>query len=218
MGAHIRKDRPSKAGKATAKTEAPRESITSRQGILSQTAALIMAAVKDHRNHLDTPGARIFGRLLTYTRQLLSYGAYVALAYLVFNILLAVQISFEKHKVLPLPGMVEARAALFNVLFFSLAAPIVIVALYITFRMLGNHIAAAAWRWLPRFAAPLFYPFDADSVGLQHKRASTADYSATDRRLRLRRIDVGVCQWPPGSGDIHSAGSGTAEPGYGGCR
>ena len=152
MGAYTRKDGKTRPGKAATDTPG------SGQGILAQAGALVMRAMHDHWNHLDTPGARVVGRLLAYARKLLLYGAYIALIYLTFSILLDVQAGLEKRDGLHQPEMPEARVALFYILFFSLTAPVIAAALYIAVGTAGNYAADVAWRRLPRIAAPLFYP------------------------------------------------------------
>ncbi len=152
MGEYSRKDGAAGAGKAANKPAGP------GPGILSQIAAWVLLAIRDHWNHLDTPGARLFGRVLAYTRTLLLYGAYMALIYLRFSILLDVQASLEQRDGLSQPEMPEARVALFYILFFSLTAPVIAAALYIAVGTAGNYAADVAWRRLPRLAAPLFYP------------------------------------------------------------
>jgi hypothetical protein len=125
---------------------------------LRNLLAELTGSAEDHRHWINSDRARtlesafeIFGRLLTYA-------AYIALAWLAFRSVVGIRSGLAKG-IFVIPEYSDgSRVALFNILLSGLAGPIVIIAIGFGIVWLYNLTTAGANRTLPRFVRPLIHP------------------------------------------------------------
>jgi hypothetical protein len=126
--------------------------------LLRQLATELFGAMEDHRKWVDSDRARTLGTMFVVTGRLLTYGAYLALAYLGFTSFLDIRSGIAAG-IYAIPGEIEgSRVALFNILATSLVGPIVIIGIGIGVGWMYNLTVASANRLLPRFVRPLVHP------------------------------------------------------------
>jgi hypothetical protein len=126
--------------------------------LLSQLATELFGAIEDHRTWIDSDRARALGTTFEVTGRLLTYGAYLALAYLGFTSFLDIRNGIAAG-IYAIPAAIDgSRVALFNILATGLAGPIAIIAIGIGTGWMYNLTTATANRALPRFARPLVHP------------------------------------------------------------
>ena len=126
--------------------------------LLRQLATELFGAMEDHRKWIDSDRARTLGTTFEVTGRLLTYGAYLALAYLGFTSFLDIRSGIAAG-IYAIPGEIEgSRVALFNILATSLVGPIVIIGIGIGVGWMYSLTVASANRLLPRFVRPLVHP------------------------------------------------------------
>jgi hypothetical protein len=126
--------------------------------LLRQMATELFAAMEDHRRWIDSDRARALGTTFEVTGRLLSYGAYLALAYLGVISFLNIRSGLATG-IYAIPAAIEgSRVALFNILAIGLLGPMVIVVIGIGVGWVYNLTVASANRLLPRFVRPLVHP------------------------------------------------------------
>ena len=126
--------------------------------LLRQLATELFGAMEDHRKWIDSDRARTLGTTFEVTGRLLTYGAYLALAYLGFASFLDIRSGIATG-IYAIPGEIEgSRVALFNILAAGLVGPIVIIGIGIGVGWMYNLTVASANRLLPRFVRPLVHP------------------------------------------------------------
>jgi len=134
------------------------ENRTGSTRLLRQLATELFGAIEDHRKWIDSDRARTLGTTFEVTGRLLTYGAYLALAYLGFTSFLDVRSGIVTG-MYAVPGGVEgSRVALFNILATGLVGPIAIIGIGMGVGWAYNLAVASANRLLPRFARPLVHP------------------------------------------------------------
>lgn len=126
--------------------------------LLRQLATGLFGAMEDHRKWIDSDRARTLGTTFEVTGRLLTYGAYIALAYLGIASFLDIRSGIAAG-IYAMPGEIEgSRVALFNILATGLVGPIVIMGIGVVVGWVYNLTVASANRLLPRFARPLVHP------------------------------------------------------------
>ena len=126
--------------------------------LLRQLATDLFGAMEDHRKWIDSDRARTLGTTFEVTGRLLTYGAYLALAYLGFASFLDIRSGIATG-IYAIPVEIEgSRVALFNILAAGLVGPIVIIGIGIGIGWMYNLTVASANRLLPRFVRPLVHP------------------------------------------------------------
>jgi hypothetical protein len=126
--------------------------------LLRQLATGLFGAMEDHRKWIDSDRARTLGTTFEVTGRLLTYGTYLALAYLGIASFLDIRSGIATG-IYAMPGDIGgSRLALFNILATGLVGPIAIIGIGIAVGWVYNLTVASANRLLPRFARPLVHP------------------------------------------------------------
>ncbi len=123
-----------------------------------QLVAELIGAIEDHRKWIDSARARTLGRAFEVTGRLLTYGAYLALAYLAITSFLDIRSGIASG-VYAIPEEIGgSRIALFHILAAGLVGPIAIIGIGIGVGWVYNLTVASANQLLPRFMRPLIHP------------------------------------------------------------
>ena len=125
---------------------------------LTQLAGELFGAMEDHRRWIDSGRAHTLGTAFEVTGRLLTYGAYLALAFLAVATFLDIR-SGIAGGIYAIHGEIGgSRVALFNILATGLVGPIAVIGTGIGIGWAYNLTVASANRLLPRFATPLIHP------------------------------------------------------------
>lgn len=125
---------------------------------LDNLAVELLGAIEDHRKWINSDRARALGTTFEISGRLLTYAAYVALAWLAFRSFVGIRSGLAKG-IYVVPEHIDgSRIALFNILATGLVGPIAIVAIGIGIGWAYNLTTAAANRALPRFVRPWVHP------------------------------------------------------------
>jgi hypothetical protein len=125
---------------------------------LSQQARELTGAIEDHRKWINSDRARALATTFEVSGRLLTYVAYIFLAYLAFTSFVGIRNGLTTGLyTIPVPSE-GSRVALFNILATGLVGPIAIIAIGIGIGWMYNLTTAAANRVLPRFVQPLVHP------------------------------------------------------------
>jgi hypothetical protein len=126
--------------------------------LLRQLAIELFGAIEDHRKWINSDRARALGTTFEVSGRLLTYAAYIALAYLAFTSFASIRNGLTTGLYTIPEHSDGSRVALFNILATGLVGPIAIMAIGIGIGWMYNLTTAAANRVLPRFVRPLVHP------------------------------------------------------------
>jgi hypothetical protein len=125
---------------------------------LRQLAGELFGAIEDHRKWIASGRARTLGTVFEVTGRLLTYGAYLALAYLAVTSYLDIRGGIAAGIYAIRSEIGGSRVALFNILAAGLVGPIAVIGTGIGVGWVYNLTVASANRLLPRFVRPLVHP------------------------------------------------------------
>lgn len=125
---------------------------------LSQQARELTGAIEDHRKWINSDRARALATTFEVSGRLLTYVAYIFLAYLAFTSFVGIRNGLTTGLYTIPVHNDGSRVALFNILATGLVGPIAIIAIGIGIGWMYNLTTAAANRVLPRFVQPLVHP------------------------------------------------------------
>lgn len=125
---------------------------------LHKLPAELSGSVDDHQNWISSDRARTLESVFIISGRLLSYAAYITLAWLAFRSVIGIRSGIVRGT-FTIPEFGDgSRVALFNILAAGLIGPLIIIAIGFGIVWAYNLTAAGAKQALPRFAQPLIYP------------------------------------------------------------
>jgi len=127
-------------------------------GWLNALAIELFGAIKDHRNWIRSDRARVLATTFDVSGRLLTYAAYIAIAWLAFKSFVGIRSGLSQG-IYAVPEHFDgSRVALFNILAAGLLGPMAIITIGIGIGWMYNLTTAVAHRTLPRFAYPWIHP------------------------------------------------------------